>query len=117
MIIQTREIYRCGYCRKVYLIKSACERHESKCRKNPGNYSPCMDCCGHLIKKDFIYSFDTFQGEDEKVVSVLFCTKNNIAVCPFWHTPYEYICDKDGVEVLNITTPHKCDDFIRGEII
>ncbi|HDZ27068.1 hypothetical protein LCGC14_0500910 [marine sediment metagenome] len=57
MKTQTREIYRCGYCNKWYLIKKSAEKHEVICNKNPVNDRPCFNC-PLLVKKEY-------QEEDE----------------------------------------------------
>jgi hypothetical protein len=44
MTIQEKTIYRCGHCRKLYLVKGACERHEQRCWRNPVNQYACFDC-------------------------------------------------------------------------
>jgi len=117
MITETREIYRCEYCKKIYLRKHFCESHELKCKKNPKNYSPCLDGCEHIDKKNFTYFFDTWQGEDNKIVSVLYCTKKEIAICPFWHSPYEYLTDCDGEEILNIEMPKNCQCYSKSNLM
>lgn len=42
-------VYKCGHCRKHYLVKHACERHEKYCAKNPNNQHACFSC-DHLVK-------------------------------------------------------------------
>lgn len=42
-------VYKCGHCRKHYLMKHACERHEKYCPKNPNNWHACFSC-DHLVK-------------------------------------------------------------------
>jgi hypothetical protein len=44
MITEQKTIHRCGHCRKLYLVKGACERHEKRCWKNPNNQYACFDC-------------------------------------------------------------------------
>jgi len=51
MKIITKEIYKCDHCNKCYQIKSACERHETLCNKNPNNHRPCFEC-NKLTKKN-----------------------------------------------------------------
>ena len=39
------EAYRCEYCGKVYLKKTACKEHEAhRCPRNPENRPICYDC-------------------------------------------------------------------------
>ena len=42
-IIETT-IYQCSYCRKYYIRKYYCERHEKQCSNNPNNWHKCYDC-------------------------------------------------------------------------
>lgn len=51
MIIQTKEIYKCEYCRKIYQIKRFAESHEKMCKKNPENNRACFGC-NFLQKKE-----------------------------------------------------------------
>ena len=44
MIEQLRKVFKCGHCRKHYLIAGACLRHEKFCGKNPENHHACFDC-------------------------------------------------------------------------
>jgi len=44
MKIETREIYKCDFCRKLYQVKTACEKHELYCNSNPDNKTICHDC-------------------------------------------------------------------------
>jgi len=116
VITQTRQIYKCEYCRKLYQIKNACARHENVCKKNPLNYQPCLDDCKHITTKEFVYCFDTYQGSSEREVKVLYCKKRQVAVCPFWHNPYDFIVDENDNEVENDFMPKKCENF-RKEVV
>lgn len=42
-------VYKCGHCRRHYLVKHACEKHEKYCPKNPANWHACSTC-PHLEK-------------------------------------------------------------------
>jgi hypothetical protein len=44
MTQQECTVYKCGFCRKKYLVKHACEKHEKYCPKNPNNWHVCWDC-------------------------------------------------------------------------
>lgn len=44
MITETKEVYKCEHCRKLYQRKNACIDHEPKCRKNPINVPTCHGC-------------------------------------------------------------------------
>jgi hypothetical protein len=46
MKTENREIYRCEFCRKIYLVKRYCLYHEKLCLKNEDNKRPdCIYCC------------------------------------------------------------------------
>lgn len=82
MKIEIKEIYKCGYCNKLYQIKSFCEKHEIQCHKNPDNYRQCLDYCPHLSKQKTTLYYDTYQGEDERIVNVFYCEKNECFLYP-----------------------------------
>ncbi len=111
MIIETREIYKCEHCRKMYQVKSACEKHESGCKKNPANYRPCLDYCLHVSKKPFTYVIDTSYYEEDRIVNVLYCEKLKKGVCPPSRDPYDVLYDKNSNEIENTVMPKKCDDY------
>lgn len=43
-------VYKCEFCRKHYLVRHACEKHEKYCPKNPNNWHQCFTC-PHLDHK------------------------------------------------------------------
>lgn len=51
MIVETKEVYRCGFCNKFYQRKHACLKHEVRCNKNPENERKCFTC-EHLCMKE-----------------------------------------------------------------
>lgn len=73
MITETREIYKCGHCRKLYQIKSACIKHEIQCSNNPENDRACFGCV-FLEKKEVLHYSDDPMCEGWKV-NVLHCSK------------------------------------------
>jgi hypothetical protein len=81
MIIETKEVYKCEHCRKMYQIKSACEKHELICNKNTSNHRACMSC-PHLIKKTVDVHFDNPMREETIRTDVLFCPKINSYLYP-----------------------------------
>lgn len=113
MKVETREIYRCGFCNKIYLRKHFCEKHEGKCRKNPGNYQPCLDGCAHADKKELVYVRETPYTSEEVKVSVMYCSKKEEAVCPFWVNAYDVLYDDDSNEILNYYMPKECEHFTK----
>lgn len=78
MITETREIYKCEYCKKMYQIKRYAEQHEKACKRNPDNIRACHDCV-HLYKKDYTLYFDNYSSEheqeSERKVNLLHCNE------------------------------------------
>lgn len=109
MKTETKEVYKCDHCRKLYQVKSACIKHEPKCRNNPENHQRCMDGCSSLIKKEITYYQDLSYGERETKREILFCEAKNEGVHPYW---INGICsdDIDG-EIPNNPMPKECDVF------
>lgn len=81
MIIETKEIYKCEYCRKLYQKKDWCEYHELTCSKRPDYLRACHSC-SHLDKKNIDVFFDGYNGEYSERKSLLFCDKLNIFIHP-----------------------------------
>lgn len=83
MITETREIYKCEYCRKVYQIKRFAEWHEQACKKNPENKRACFGC-NFLVKKEItLYADNPMTGGDiEYKRELLFCNKKQVYVHP-----------------------------------
>lgn len=80
MIVETKEVYKCEYCRKLYQVKSAAARHELMCAKNPVNDRVCFGC-GYLSKKEIsIDSDDDYGGPD--LLNLLWCSKINSFLYP-----------------------------------
>lgn len=72
MKTELKEIYKCDHCNKLYQIKSCAIAHELICSKNPTNHRPCF-ICAHLEKKETIYYYDTYCGENKKTINLLHC--------------------------------------------
>lgn len=123
MKIETKEIYKCEYCNKLYQIKSACYKHENICSKNPENDRACFTCRHLTTETETIY-YDTGYGENERKVNLLYCNKKESFVYPpkveFKKNWYE----TDPIE--NNPMPKKCEikdndndpfeDFLRANI-
>lgn len=63
MIEQERKVYRCGHCKKWYLQKHSCVRHELYCGRNPINHHACLQCLHLIVERetnDNGYSEKTF---------------------------------------------------------
>lgn len=115
MITETREVYKCEHCRKLYQIKSACERHEPKCPKNPDNFKICHGC-EFLEKIEVEVNFQDHNGSDHFVKKkLLHCNKLNKFVYPLsvqngWNGGYLQEDIGDG-EIPNEPMPKECDSF------
>lgn len=109
MKVRTKEVYNCEYCNKLYLVKSAAEKHEEMCFKNPANKRPCFECV-HLIKKctsvpcDYV---DEHGEECERNLDLLYCSKKQT----FLYTPKNEIKGNvfDLGEKGNEPMPKECD--------
>ena len=83
MKTETKEVYKCDFCRRLYQVKGAAQKHEARCKKNPANDRPCFGCV-HLTKKRVEIYSDTWEGgEIVRDVSVFFCKVKEI----FMHSP------------------------------
>ena len=82
MITETKEIYKCEHCRKVYQVKRFAEGHELMCKKNPENKRACFGC-NFLAKKDVTLHEDHPMGGSYTFqINILFCAKKSIHVYP-----------------------------------
>jgi len=117
MIIETREIYKCDHCRKVYQIKSACIKHEHKCKKNKANHIRCFDGCIYLVKKETEVTHFDYNGHDhQEKKSLLYCESKKIFLYPYWfNNPVLQEDIKD--EVDNVQMPKECDKFNYFKIL
>lgn len=113
MITETKTIYKCEHCRKLYQVKAAAERHEAKCKRNPDYQRACFGCA-FITKKPVVWEQDNGYTQWEKQLNVCFCTKKNVIVRP----PNAYmidagsICDKEtDEELLEEAMPKTCDLF------
>ena len=109
MITETREIYKCEFCRKVYQIRGPAERHEVSCSKNPDNWRPCHSCI-HLKKKKHTIYVDTYTGEQEYRLDLLYCP----AIKTFLYPPKVEHKRNTGYDLgdeTNQPMPRTCDVF------
>ena len=81
MITETKEIYKCGHCKKLYQRAGACEKHELACKKRPDYLRPCHSCKVLKMVRTIINSG---YGDDdgERTVEVLFCEKRDCFIHP-----------------------------------
>ena len=112
MKIINKPHYRCDHCNKLYLVPSACEKHETKCSKNPINFKPCLHC-HYLDKKDVQHYWDNpMGGTDSRDLSMFYCTKKDFFVFPK-EKHFEQEDLGDG-ETEIIPMPKTCDVFNDG---
>ena len=84
MKVETREVYKCEYCRKMYQVKRMCENHEVSCKKRPDYLRPCHSCLVLKKVRETIWAGvgDENGNEMERVVEVLFCEKKDCFIYP-----------------------------------
>ena len=82
MITETKEVYKCEYCRKVYQVKRFAELHEERCTKNPNNKRACFGCNFLEKKSATLYADSPVGGDYEYKRDLLFCKKKQIFVYP-----------------------------------
>ena len=128
MKIETREIYRCSFCGKTYLLKHMAKYHESICGKNPDNHRPCHDCIFLNKKATLIYSGqDNYNTGDPINVDrdFLYCEAKGI----FLYTPknearnnYHHVDEDGGIfennpmpKLCSLMKPHGSDGY--GDIL
>jgi len=114
MKVETKEIYKCEHCRKLYQIKNACIKHEIECRKNPDNFRACFGCI-HMDKKDVGIFSDTFQGEIETKRMVLYCKKLESFMYPPKIERSKEWYETDPIEnnPMPRTCEHRDDDYMK----
>ena len=84
MKTETKEIYKCEFCNKLYQVKKACAIHEQSCKKRPDYLRPCHTCLILKKKMETISSgVGSWYGDEvEMTVSVLFCSKLDCFIYP-----------------------------------
>ena len=111
MIIETKEVYKCEFCRKLYEKKYFAERHEENCKLNPKNDRACLGC-PILRKVTATYIYDDYIGQRDTKVSVLYCEAINKCLYPPGverkGNAYE-ILYVNNEEKLNDSMPKECD--------
>ena len=69
-------IYTCEHCGRKITNPGACGLHEKRCRKNPKNQHPCIDC-KHLIVEKKTYLADGYECSYERECKSFFCSAHN----------------------------------------
>lgn len=113
MITETKEVYKCEYCRKLYQIKRFAIYHESICSKNPANDRPCFNC-QNMTTENYEYG-DDGEGYRTKNLNLFFCNAKQI----FIHTPKNEI-KKNAFELgdsENNPMPKECELYNPHELL
>lgn len=106
MITETREIYKCEHCRRMYQRKFWAEYHENRCKHNPVNIRPCFTC---PFSKKVEIETDEY-SETMYKRDIIYCEKKNIGICPPFQSGYSYVT-LNGEEILNDNMPVQCDIY------
>lgn len=108
-----KKVYQCDHCKRNMFVKSACEKHEIWCNKNPENISACEGCI-HLVEIKVEYYFDTYNGESSRETKGFKCNKKEIELYPLLAArkglPGKYPETFYGKELM----PNKCELFNDG---
>ena len=113
MKTETREIYKCEYCNKLYQIKKWCEYHELLCKKRPDYLRPCHSCI-HIekVNETIFADYGGIHGEEiEITVNVLYCKKIDSFIYPPSVAVKGNAFDMGYQE--NIEMPKTCEYFIK----
>jgi hypothetical protein len=114
MKIETKEVYKCEYCNKLYQRKRLCEKHELRCKKRPDYLRPCHSCNVLQKVKQIIWAGygDMFGNEAERVVNVLFCQKKDCFIYPPSVAAKGNAFDMGNKS--NIEMPKECEFYIKN---
>ena len=117
MKTETKEIYKCEYCNKLYQIKRYCEYHELACKKRPDYLRPCHSCkiLDKINAKALPGVSDWYGSEIERDVNVLFCKARDC----FIHPPS--VAAKgtafDMMDKENIEMPKECEFYVEQDFL
>jgi hypothetical protein len=113
MKTETKEIYKCDYCNKLYQMKHHCKNHELICRKRPDYLRPCHNC--KILEKVKSVAFFTYCDEAgdkyTEPVEVLFCKLKDCFIYP------PSVAAKGNAFELdkpNIEMPKDCEFYIEN---
>ena len=116
MKTETKEIYKCEFCNKIYQISKYCLEHERACKNNPENHRPCYTCIELDKKTETLYE-DTLSGEIEINYKLLYCSAKDCFLHPpsveikgnaIWtesapNKPMPKVCDRQRSDLINIS--------------
>ena len=115
MIIETKEVYKCEHCRKMYQRKWLCEKHEAGCKKRPDYLRPCHSCkILNKVKETILAGYgDIWGNEAERVVEVLFCKSRDCFIYP------PSVASKGNMfdmgDKLNEEMPKRCEFYVEQD--
>ena len=112
MKTETKEIYKCDHCNKLYQVKNACALHEIRCYHNPDNKRPCMGC-DNLVKREITHSYWD-DREYEVLLSVFYCRAKEIYLYP---PKAEFKKNQLDFGEINEPMPKECSEFKALDII
>jgi hypothetical protein len=117
MKTETKEIYKCDHCNKLYQRKLVCQKHELSCKKSPDYLRPCHSCKILKKQRETIWAGygDIYGNELERVVEVLFCEKLDCFIHPPSVAAKGNAFDMGGKE--NIEMPKECEFYVQQDFI
>lgn len=108
MRTETKEIYKCDFCNKLYQRKAAAIKHELMCSKNPDNDRPCFHCLS-LEKKDTTVFLDhSYGSQDSASFRLLHCSAKEIFLYP---PKVGFKKNVIEIEECNEAMPKECELF------
>ena len=117
MKIQTKEIYKCDHCNKLYQRAWLCKKHELSCKKRPDYLRPCHSC--KVLKKVRTTAWSNYSDmngdQEERIVEVLFCEKIDC----FIHPP-SVAAKGNAFEMgdkSNVEMPKNCEFYIEHDYL
>ena len=114
MITETKEIYKCEFCKKLYQVRHFAVLHEKRCFRNPNNDRACFGCL-RLTKKETTIIKDGYNGEYEETVNLCYCIVKDIYLYPPQVEQKENAIELD--EESNEPMPRTCSSRKISEAI
>ena len=110
MKTETKEIYKCDFCKKLYQIRRFAELHEKFCSKNPDNDRKCF-WCKYFKKKKVVIYCDSSNGEYdfERNLELFYCDKIDSFIYPpkVEHKGNSFDLNDDSNEPMR----RECDEY------
>ncbi|MFA6667796.1 MAG: hypothetical protein WCS51_05550 [Bacilli bacterium] len=101
--------YRCDFCKKLYIRKSSCKKHENLCFLNPENKPACFGC-KYLTKKLF---YDDPNDENSRSIHTLYCKKKEVSLMPITSFKKGFLSKGEYADEV---MPKECKMFDESEI-